>query len=128
MKKTTATVLSLTLLALSSVVASDQPHGSSWKEVKVAAVTAYTAGGPSGKGYVVVTFSSNGTGTPGCASGYPRDLVIDISTPGGGFAAAIAQSAKLSGMSVTVAGTGTCGVASGTETMASIIESAGFRD
>jgi hypothetical protein len=111
------------LLCLASAVAADQPHGS-WKDAQVTSVVAYSAGGPAGKGYVVVTFTSNGTGTPGCASGYPRDVVIDISTPGGAFAAAIAQTAKLSSMSVTATGTGTCTVSPTTETLASIQETA----
>ena len=38
------------LLSLSSVAASDQPHGS-WKDAKVTDVTAYAAGGPAGTGY-----------------------------------------------------------------------------
>jgi hypothetical protein len=77
---------------------------------------------------VVVTFSSNGAGTPNCASGYPRDLVIDLSTPGGAFAASTAQAAKVLGEAVTVAGTGICSVPSTTETMASIVVSPGFRE
>jgi hypothetical protein len=53
------------LLALTRVAASDQPHaGSTWKDAKVTDVTIYTVGGPSGKGYVVVTFAGNGAGTP----------------------------------------------------------------
>jgi hypothetical protein len=63
------------LLSLSSVAASDQPHaGRSWKDAGVTNVTAYTTGGAAGKSYVVVTLSSNGTGTPSCASGYPRNF------------------------------------------------------
>jgi len=119
MKRTTRTVLPLALLALSSVAASDQPHGS-WKDVKITGITVYAAGGPSEKGSVVVTFAATGRGTPNCASGYPKDVVIDLSTAGGAFAASMAQAAKLTGMSVTVTGAGTCSVTSNTETLASI--------
>jgi hypothetical protein len=91
--------------------------------VKVTEVTVYTAAGPAGKGYVVVTFSSNGTGTPNCASGYPKNLLIDNSSgPSGAFAAAVVQSAMLSVMTVTVTGTGSCSVNPAMETMASIQE------
>jgi hypothetical protein len=119
MKRTTATVLPFILLALSSVAASDQPHGS-WKDMNIVGITAYPVGGTDGKGYVVVTFAANGAGTPSCASGYPRNVAIDLSTAGGAFAASIAQAAKLTGTSVTVTGTGTCTVTSTTETLASI--------
>ena len=81
------TLFPIALLALSGVAASDQPHEGSWKDAKVTDIMAYTAGGHEGKGYVVVTFAANGTGTPNCASGYPRSVVIDLSTPGGAYAA-----------------------------------------
>jgi hypothetical protein len=114
----------LTLLALSSAAASDQPHGS-WKDAHVTDVTVYAAGGPAAKGYVVVTFAANGTGTPSCANGYPRSVAIDLSGPGGAFAAAIMQTALLSGMSsLTVTGTGTCSVSPTTQTLASVQETA----
>ena len=112
------------LLPLSSAVAADQHHGT-WKDAQVADITVYTTGGNEGKGYVVVTFAANGTGTPSCASGYPRSVAIDFSTPGGGgFAAAVMQSALLSGMPVTVTGTGSCSVSPTIETVASIQETA----
>ena len=112
----------LTLLALSSVAASDQPHGS-WKDAQVTDVTVYAAGGPAAKGYVVVTFAANGTGTPSCANGYPRSVAIDLSAPGGAFAAAIMQTAFLTGTSsLTVTGTGTCSLIPNAETLASIEE------
>jgi hypothetical protein len=107
------------LLSLSSALAADQPHGS-WKDAHVTSIAAYSVGGPAGKGYVVVTFDANGSGTPSCASGYPRDVVIDMSTSGGVFAGALMQSAKLSGMSVTVTGAGTCSVIPTAETLASV--------
>src|SRR5215831_8800638 len=107
------------LLPLSNAVAADQPHGT-WKDVQVIDVTVFAAGGPAGKGYVVVTFSANGTGTPGCASGYPRSVAIDNSISGGAFAAGVAQTAFFSQLPLTVTGTGTCSVIPTTETLASI--------
>jgi hypothetical protein len=116
------TLFLLALLALSGVAVSDQPHGS-WKDAKVTDILAHTAGGPEGKGYLVVTFAANGTGTPNCASGYPRSVVIDLSTQGGAFAAAIVQSALLLGSSsLTVTGTGACSVTPTIETAASVQE------
>jgi hypothetical protein len=114
-----ALVLAL-LLSLSSVAA--PPPGGSWKDVHVTDITAHAAGGTDGKGYVLVTFASNGTGTPGCASGYPRTVAIDPSTPGGAFAASVAQASFLVGSAVTVMGTGACSVISTAETLASIQE------
>jgi hypothetical protein len=108
------------LLSMSSVAA--PPAGGSWKDVKISDITAYTDGGPAGKGYVVITFSSNGAGTPSCASGYPRNVAIDLSTAGGGFAAAVAQSSFLSGSAVTVTGTAACSVIPTAETLASVRE------
>ena len=115
-------LLCLALLALSSVAVSDQPHGGSWKDAQVADITVHADGGHDGKGYVVVTFAANGTGTPHCASGYPRSVVVDISTAGGAFAAAVMQTSLLSGMPVTVTGTGSCSVSPTIETVASVQE------
>src|SRR5262249_28511195 len=97
----------LAVLALSSVAASDQPHGV-WKDAKVTDITVYTTGGTDGKGYVVVRFAANGTGTPSCASGYPKSVAIDISTIGGTMAAEMAGKSLLIGSSLTVTGTGAC--------------------
>jgi hypothetical protein len=115
-------LFSLALLAVSSAAVSDQPRGGSWKDAKVTDITAHTAGGTEGKGYVVVTFAANGTGIASCASGYPRSVVIDVSTPGAAYAAAMAQSAFLSGMPLTVTGTGACNVVPNVETAASVQE------
>jgi hypothetical protein len=115
-----ALLLPFVLLALSSTAA--PPAGSTWKDVKVADITVYPAGGSAGKGFVMVTFSSNGMSTPGCSSGYPKNVVIDISTAAGAFAAAVLQSARLLGTTLTVAGTGTCEVSSGMETLAYVHE------
>ncbi len=112
------------LLFLSGVAASDQPHGgSSSKDVRISDITVHTDGGSAGKGYVILTFSSTGTSTPSCASGYPRDLIVDMSIAGGAFAAAVAQSSFLTGSAVTVTGSGTCSVVPTAETLASIRES-----
>ena len=70
-------LLPLTLLTLSSATA--YADGTTWTYAKVMSITVYAAGGSGQKGYVVVTFESNGKGTPpGCASGYPRNLAIDL--------------------------------------------------
>jgi hypothetical protein len=115
----------LALLALLVLSSAAYAGGSTWKDAKVSDITVYAAGGPEGKGYVVVTFAANGAGTPNCASGYPRSVVIDLSTAGGAYAAAIAQSAYLMGSSsLTVTGTGTCTVSPTTETVASVQEMA----
>lgn len=113
-----ALLLPLAFLALSSTAA--PPAGSSWKDAKVTDVTIYTAAGPAGKGYLVVTFAANGTGTPSCASGYPKNLVIDITTDGGRMAAATVMQATMLGSTVTVSGNGSCSVNPSMETMASI--------
>src|SRR5690242_16370089 len=112
------------LLALLLVVSSAAAYagGSTWTGANVINITTYPSGGPAGKGYVVITFSSNGAGTPSCASGYPRNVAIDLSTAGGGFAAAVAQSSFLSGSAVTVTGTAACSVIPTAETLASIRE------
>jgi hypothetical protein len=116
-----STLVLALLLSMSSVAA--PPPGGSWKDVRISDITVHTDGGPAGKGYIVVTFSSTGTGTPNCASGYPKNLVIDNSSgQNAAFAAAVVQSAMLTGMTVTVTGTGSCSVNPAMETMASIQE------
>ncbi len=112
----------ITCLAVVSVAASDQPHGGILKDVNITDITVHTVGGNGEKGYVVVTFSSNGTGTPDCAKGYPSDLVIDMSIAGGAFAAALAQAGFLTGSAVSVTGTGACSIVPTAETLASIHE------
>ena len=124
MRRRTVTVFPFALLALSSVAASDQPHGGSWKDAKVTDITAYTTGGTDGKGYEVVTFAANGTGIASCASGNPRTVAIDTSTVGGVQAAEMADRALLLGSSLTVTGTGACNVSANIETVASVHETA----
>jgi hypothetical protein len=118
-----AVLLPVVLLSLSSTAA--PPAGSTWKDAKVTDVTVYTAGGPAGKGYVVVTFAANGAGTPSCASGYPRNLVIDLSAGGGGMAAMLVEQSMMTGQALTVTGSGSCSVNPSMETLASI-QSRGF--
>jgi hypothetical protein len=112
---TTAVVL---LLSMSSVAA--PPVGSSWKDAKVTDVTVYTAGGAAGKGYVLATLAANGTGTPNCASGYPRNVAIDITTEAGRVAYASMSQSMMFGQAITVTGTGACSVIPNTETLASL--------
>jgi hypothetical protein len=107
------------LLSL-SIAAADQPHGGSWKDVRVTNMVTYTAEGYPPKGLVIVTLSANGTGTPSCANGYPKNLAIDITTDSGRTALAMVLSASTLGSTVSATGTGTCSVSSTTETMASI--------
>jgi hypothetical protein len=101
-------LIPLALLSLSSVAASNQPQGGSLKDAKVEHVTIYASGGPGGKGCIVFTLSTNSTGTPSCANGYPRNVAIDLATAGGAMAAAMAQQSTLMGTMLTVTGTGTC--------------------
>jgi hypothetical protein len=112
-------LLPLTVLALSSAAASDQPHGT-WADAKVTNVAVYTTGGSASKGYVVVTFAANSTGTPGCASGYPRNIAIDTSTASAMLAFETLERSTMMGAPVTVTGTGTCSVIPNTETLASV--------
>jgi hypothetical protein len=118
--KKRALLLPAIFLSLSSAAA--PPGGSAWKDAKVTDVTIYATGGPGGKGYMVVTFASNGVGTPSCASGYPKNLVIDVSTPGGAMTAAEVERSLMLGSTLTVMGSGTCaaGVNHSMETLASI--------
>lgn len=85
-------LLPVLFVSLSSVAA--PLAGSSWKDAKISEITVYTDGGHDGKGYIGVTFSSNGSGTPSCASNYPRNLVVDLSTAVGAFAASVAQMSR----------------------------------
>jgi hypothetical protein len=115
-----ALLLPLAFLALSSRAAA--PAGGVWKDAKITDITVYTAAGPAGKGYVVVTFSSNGSNAPNCASGYPKSVVIDLSNASGAFAASVLQASRLIGGTITVTGTGTCSVNPTMETLASVQE------
>lgn len=118
--KKRALLLPAVFLSLASAAA--PPAGSAWKDARVTDVTIYPAGGPGGKGYIVVTFASNGMGTPSCASGYPKNLVLDISTGGGGLAAAMVEQSLMMGSTLTVTGSGTCAASVNPpmETLASI--------
>jgi len=70
------------------------------------AVTVGTVTGLSSNGYVQISLSANSTGTT-CATTRNYAL-IDVSTSVGAYNAALAQSIKLSGSTVTIQGTGTC--------------------
>lgn len=109
--------LLLSLLSLSSATAY---AGATFTNVTIAKVAVYTSGGPASKGYLVVTFSMPGTGTPPCANGWPQNLAIDLSTAGGTMAAQMVQQAYLSGAVVTAIGTDDCNVLSTSATMGSI--------
>jgi len=50
----------------------------------------------------------NSTGMPSCASGYPRNVVIDLATAGGAMAAQEVARSLLIGSLLTVTGSGTC--------------------
>jgi len=104
--------------ALSTATAADQPQGGSWKDVKAEHVTVYATGGPGGEGYAVYTLSTNSTGTPQCASGYPRNVVVDIGKRVGAMAASELEKSMLMGGLLTATGTGTC--FNGSEVLASI--------
>ena len=128
MRRRAATVIPIILLALSSAAVSDPPHVGTWKNANVADIVVHTDGGHDGKGYVVVTFTANGTGGPNCASGYPRSVAIDLSGPGGMSAAHLAHTAFRAGKPLTVTGTGTCSVSPATETVASVQWATDLRD
>lgn len=112
-----ALLIPLVFLSLLSSAATP-PAGSRWKDVKITDITIYAAGGSSGKGYVVVTFASNGLGTPSCAGDYPKNLVIDLTNPGGTLATTAVELQNTLGSLVTV--TGTCSIVPSMETLASI--------
>jgi hypothetical protein len=105
--------LTLALLSLSTAAAMD--GGGKWTDTTI---TSITANAPA-QGYVLLTLASSSTGTPSCASGEPRNVVIPM-TPGGKEAVGIAESAMMTGKTVTVTGMGTCSVVSTAETLLSI--------
>jgi hypothetical protein len=113
-------LIALALLAFS--IATAFAGVSTFTEAKIASTTVYTSGGSAAKGYLVVTFTSNGVGTPGCASGYPRNIVIDLSTDGGKFAATVFAKAEMLGSAITATGTGMCSVIPTAETLLSVQE------
>jgi hypothetical protein len=94
--------------------------GGIWTDAKITNIAVYTSAPSAPKGYVLVTFASTGTGTPSCASGYPRNIAIDVSSTIGELALSEMQKSVLIGLSVTVTGTGTCSVIPTAETLASI--------
>jgi len=81
----------------------------------ISAVTAVSNGG--------LTFNHSGSvsrpGLPACASGSPGGWAIDASTPQGNVQLHTLLWAVEKGKRISVAGTGTCSIASDTETVAS---------
>jgi hypothetical protein len=110
----------LCLVLLMSLSIAAAYAGGNWSDVTVTNITIYTSEGSPPRGYMVVTLSANGPSTPSCASGYPKNLVIDVTNDAGRMAAAMASEALTLDAPVTVAGTGLCSISSSAETMASI--------
>jgi hypothetical protein len=84
----------------------------SWSNVTVTSIIDYVGTG----GVIEVQLSANSTGGPACATTTNR-VVIDPSNPAGAYAAAVAQSARLSGATISFTGAGTCALVSGIETL-----------
>ncbi len=117
-KLVAALFLSLSLWASESAYA-----GGTWSGVSVAEIKACTSEGCPPKGWVVVKLSAGATGTPpSCSSSNRNFVVIDTTIPAGAFAAALMQTAKLSGMTISVAGSGSCSLDPAVETAASVTE------
>jgi hypothetical protein len=114
----------LPLLSLSvSQAANPNPAGGTWTNVTVVGMTACTAARCPPQGWIVVEVSANAAGSPpACARDNPRSIAIDVETKAGAFAAAILQSAALSGMPITIVGAGTCGVDAAIESVAKVTE------
>lgn len=119
-------LLSALLLSLSlsvSQAANPNPAGGTWNNVTVVSVTACTAERCPPKGWVIVQFSADATGSPpACARDNPRSVAIDMQTAAGGFAAAILQTGTLTGMTLNIAGTGACEVDAAIESLGKVIE------
>lgn len=92
-----------------------------WTSVTITHIQPFTSQ-YSSPGFIQVQFSANSTGSPSCASGFKAYAAVDVSTSSGAYAAAVLQSAFLSGTTVSVTGTGTCAIDSGVETLAYLTE------
>jgi len=114
---TTCGVLAGALLPIAAL-AGDLVVGS-WPGATVTTIMAATSQGAPTKGAYFVTFSAPGNGAS-CGSTHNNQLVIDISSPGGAAAAAIAQFARISGAKINAKGTGDCSVIPTYEAAASI--------
>jgi hypothetical protein len=102
--------------------------GSVWTDAKITNIKVVTSAPTAPKGYVLVAFATNGTGTPNCASGYPRNIAIDLSSQGGALAFAVLEKAVFGlPLTVTVRGTGACSVVSNADTLASLEEAVNNR-
>lgn len=95
------------LIALTMALSPAAFAGGSWNGVTVLNTTASTSERSSPSGNVEFELSAGSTGGPGCAT-TTNYVVVDVSSPGGAFAAAILQTARLSGVTVNLIGTGTC--------------------
>lgn len=83
-----------------------------WSNVTVTTIEPYPGSG----NIVIVWFSANSTGSP-CAT-QKGAAIVDMSTAAGAFAAAVAQSARLSSTTLSVVnGTGNCNLLTGYETL-----------
>lgn len=112
------------LLALAALSPAAFAAGS-WTGVTVSTIiplsSEYFVNGTATAVQVVLSASASGT-PPACSSSNRTYVVIDVSTPGGAFAAAVFQSARLSGTTLTVVGMGNCNFESGIETLAYVEE------
>lgn len=110
------------LLLPMSLWATEPSHpAGTWLGVKVLEVKACTPEGCPPKGRVIVKLSAGATGSPpSCSSSYRNWVAINIGEAGGAFAASLMQAARLTGMSISVEGTGSCSLASDIETAATV--------
>lgn len=115
MKTLTVIVAALILSLVSAVAAA----AGSWPAVTVSEIGAYTAEGQAPSGMIYVWLSSNGSGNASCAT-VKNVIVVDTTTSYGAFAATVLLAARMSGNTVNVGGTGSCGLVSGYETLSSV--------
>lgn len=113
-------------LSLSASEAALNPPGGSWSNVTVVGVTACTAARCPPHGWLTVQLSADATGNPpDCSRDNRNRIALDTSEgKGGAFAAAMLQTSMLSGMSVTISGTGNCSVDPWIETSGTVTEEA----
>lgn len=102
--------LILSLVAMLSILAAlpALATNGTWSNVTVTAIQPCTSYYCPSPGAVEVHLSAVASGGATCANGYHDWVVVDVSTPTGMFAAAVLQSARLSGSTVTIVGAGSC--------------------